>query len=279
MIDICVNLQNSQFGDDQSEILERSAQAGITGILACATDLDMVPANKVLCEYAENEKNWPQLLTTAGVHPHDAQTWKDSDSKRLRELSKHRLVSAIGECGLDFNRNFSEPAAQRRAFQAQIEVASETTLPIFVHDRDSQGEVLHWLTQPIQPLSIIVHCFTGSAEELDNYLNADCYIGITGWLCDEARGGALRELVGLIPDNRIMIETDGPFLRPHNAPENAQMFPDTLAALKKYRRRNEPALLPFVLNQLAELRGQSPQALGQLCSANAQRLFGFDTGD
>ena len=76
-----------------------------------------------------------------------------------------------------------------------------------------------------------------------------------------------------------MIETDGPFLRPHNAPENARMFPDTLAALKKYRRRNEPALLPFVLNQLAELRGQSPQELGQLCSANAKRLFGFDTGD
>ena len=279
MIDICVNLQNSQFGNDRSELLERSAQAGITGILACATDLDMVSANQVLCEYAENEKNWPQLLTTAGVHPHDAQIWKDRDSERLRELSQHRLVAAIGECGLDFNRNFSEPAAQRRAFQAQIEVASETTLPLFVHDRDSQGEVLHWLTQPIRPPSIIVHCFTGSADELDNYLKADCYIGITGWLCDEARGGALRELVPLIPDNRIMIEADGPFLRPHNAPENARLFPDTLAALKKYRRRNEPALLPFVLNRLAELRRQSPQELAQRCSANAQRLFGFDMDD
>ena len=124
-----------------------------------------------------------------------------------------------------------------------------------------------------------MHCFTGSADELDNYLKADCYIGITGWLCDEARGGALRELVPLIPDNRIMIETDGPFLRPHNAPENARLFPDTLAALKKYRRRNEPALLPFVLNRLAELRRQSPQELAQRCSANAQRLFGFDMDD
>ena len=279
MIDICVNLQNSQFGNDRSEILERAAQAGITGILVCSTDLDMVSANQTLCERAQEETSWPQLLTTAGVHPHDAQTWKETDSERLRKLSKDSLVSAIGECGLDFNRNFSEPKAQRRAFQAQIEVASETTLPLFVHDRDSQGEVLHWLSQPIWPPSIIVHCFTGSAEELDNYLNADCYIGITGWLCDEVRGRALRELARLIPDNRLMIETDGPFLRPHNAPENARLFPDTLAALKKYRRRNEPALLPFVLNQLAQLREQSPQELAQLCSANAQRLFGFDRSD
>ena len=276
MIDICANLQNSQFAQDRSAVLERAAEAGVEGILACSTDLDMALDNQTLCKQAQTENSWPTLATTAGVHPHDAQKWQDADSERLRMLSANPFVSAIGECGLDFNRNFSEPAAQRRAFQAQIEVACETHKPLLVHDRDSNGEVLHWLTQPTHCPSAVVHCFTGNATELEKYLDAGCYIGITGWLCDRTRGDELRKLVSLIPDGRLMIETDAPFLRPQNAPDNERMFVGRFSAQKKYRRRNEPALLGFVLSQLAELRQQNPEDLAQLCATNAKRLFGFD---
>ena len=276
MIDICVNLQNSQFSQDRAAVLERATQAGITGILACSTDLDMSLDNQVLCDEARSESGWPKLATTAGEHPPDARKWQEEDSERLRALSSNPCVAAIGECGLDFNRNFSEPSTQRRAFQAQIEVACETHKPLLVHDRDSNGEVLQWLTKPNRQPSAVIHCFTGNAAELDSYLDAGCYIGITGWLCDQTRGQELRRLVRLIPDDRLMIETDAPFLRPENAPSNEGLFTGSLSAQKKYRRRNEPALLTFVLARLAELRQQNPEHLAQKCATNAGRFFNFD---
>ena len=276
MIDICVNLQNGQFSEDLFMVLKRAHHAGVKGILACATDLNLAERNVALCTESLKRPNLPLLLSTAGVHPHDAETWKDSDGPRLAALCESTWVRAVGECGLDFNRNFSAPKAQRRAFQAQIDVACQVQKPLFVHDRDSNGEVFQSLMAQGQLPPVVIHCFTGSADELDNYLDAGFYIGITGWLCDAKRGQTLRELVTRIPDPQLLIETDAPFLRPHNAPANDRLFTDAYAASKKNRRRNEPALLPYVAAVLAEQRQQSPAELAELCTANANTLFGFE---
>ena len=276
MIDICVNLQNGQFSEDLFMVLKRAHHAGVKGILACATDLNLAERNVALCTESLKRPNLPLLLSTAGVHPHDAETWKDSDGPRLAALCESTWVRAVGECGLDFNRNFSAPKAQRRAFQAQIDVACQVQKPLFVHDRDSNGEVFQSLMAQGQLPPVVIHCFTGSADELDNYLDAGFYIGITGWLCDAKRGQTLRELVTRIPDHQLLIETDAPFLRPHNAPANDRLFTDAYAASRQNRRRNEPALLPYVAAALAEQRQQSPAELAELCTANANTLFGFE---
>ena len=257
-------------------VLKRAHHAGVKGILACATDLNLAERNVALCTESLKRPNLPLLLSTAGVHPHDAETWKDSDGPRLAALCESTWVRAVGECGLDFNRNFSAPEAQRRAFQAQIDVACQVQKPLFVHDRDSNGEVFQSLMAQGQLPPVVIHCFTGSADELDNYLDAGFYIGVTGWLCDAKRGQTLRELVTRIPDHQMLIETDAPFLRPHNAPANDRLFTDAYAASKKNRRRNEPALLSYVAATLAEQRQQSPAELAELCTANANTLFGFE---
>lgn len=276
MIDICVNLQNGQFSENLSTVLERAHEAGVSGILGCATDLTLAQRNITLCEESLARPNWPELLSTAGVHPHDAETWQDSDDLHLATLCQSPWVRAVGECGLDFNRNYSAPTAQRKAFQAQIAIACQVQKPLFVHDRDSDGEVLGLLKDQDNLPPVVIHCFTGSAAELDGYLEAGFFIGITGWLCDAKRGQTLRELVARIPNDRILVETDAPFLRPHNAPPNDQLFANTEAALGKYRRRNEPALLNYVLSALAEQRKQSPTELAEFCAANANTLFGFN---
>jgi len=276
VIDICVNLQYGQFSEDLFMVLKRAHHAGVKGILGCATDLNLAERNVALCTESLKRPNLPLLLSTAGVHPHDAETWKDSDGPRLAALCESTWVRAVGECGLDFNRNFSAPKAQRRAFQAQIDVACQVQKPLFVHDRDSNGEVFQSLMARGQLPPVVIHCFTGSADELDNYLDAGFYIGITGWLCDAKRGQTLRELVTRIPDNQLLMETDAPFLRPHNAPANDQLFTDAYAASRQNRRRNEPALLSYVAAVLAERRQQSPAELAELCTANANTLFGFE---
>jgi TatD DNase family protein len=276
VIDICVNLHNEQFSTDLAALLERAQDAGVVGILACATDLKIAQSNVHLCQQSLQKQHWPQLLSTAGVHPHDAQTWQDADSERLEKLCLNPFVRAVGECGLDFNRNFSDPAAQRYAFQAQIDLASQVKKPLFVHDRDSRGEVLRHLQRSPTLPPVVIHCFTGNAKELDDYLNAGFFIGITGWLCDAKRGQALRELVKLIPNDRLLVETDAPFLRPQNAPPNNQLFKDTGNDRKNSRRRNEPALLAYVLESLSEQRQQGIDALKSICADNARTLFGFD---
>ena len=272
MIDICVNLHNSQFTGDLTTLLARAKTAGVQGILGCATDLTVAEKNIALCNQAQQHASWPQLLTTAGVHPHDADRWVDYDCGRLAALFSNSAVAAVGECGLDFHRNFSAADAQRRAFAAQIDVACQVNKTLFVHDRDSDGEVLKHLQRPSKLPAVVVHCFTGTAKDLARYLEAGFYIGITGWLCDIERGAELRELVKEIPSDRLPIETDAPFLRPQNAPRGVA---STAIESRQYRRRNEPALLSYVLAVLAEQRQQSIETLANTCSTNACDLFGF----
>ena len=270
MIDICVNFLNRQLQADPEMVLSRAEKSGVEGLVLCSTDLAMVAANIALCEQLGAAKNL-QYRTTAGVHPHDASTWDQHSHAQLIKLASNPLICAIGECGLDFNRNYSTQEEQIRAFQGQIEVAIEVNKPLFVHDRESQGQVLRMLTRPNLPPAVI-HCFTGSEDDLRGYLEAGFYIGITGWICDKKRGEDLRTMIKQIPLDKLLVETDAPFLRPHNAPSD---FASKHGIAAKWKKRNEPALLAWVVEEVAQHRQESVAQIAQATSNNAKQLFGF----
>ena len=266
LFDIGVNLTSSQFSKDREAVLQRAQHAGVGGIMVTATNIQNSRAAIELCEIHD-------LVCTAGVHPHDAAEAPRDWVKQLETIVVHDRVRAVGETGLDFNRNFSPQAAQIEAFCAQIELAQRTHKPLFVHDRDSGGEVLRQLQNAGTLPATIIHCFTGSVDDLDAYLAEGFYIGITGWITDLQRGEELRRLVSRIPLNRLLLETDAPFLRPANTPEE---FRTTHNLGNKYKRRSEPALLPYVLDIVADNRNDDRADILAATTVNANRLFLFD---
>ena len=257
MIDVGANLLNGQFRGDLDEVLARARRAGVDRIVVTATTLDDARAALDLCA------RYPGLSCTAGVHPHLAKDVEGGWRTRLRDLAGHPPVCAIGETGLDFNRNYSPPDRQRSVFRDQVELAGELGMPLFVHDRDTDGAVFEVLSDYRGlPGQVLIHCFTGSQADLERYLDAGYSIGITGWLCDATRGEELRRLAPRIPLDRLVIETDAPFLFPHGATPPAGK-----------RRRNEPCLLPVIARRLADLHGVPVLELVQHTTANARRLF------
>lgn len=236
-------------------------------MLVTATDLDMATAAIKLC------RDEPDLACTAGIHPHDARHAPGDLKDRLHDLARAAEVHAIGECGLDFNRNFSPPEAQHQVFEAQLTAAGELGMPVFVHDRDSNGAVYEALKRHAHRLpAMVVHCFTGTREDLARYLDLGCAIGITGWVCDRRRGRPLQELVGRIPLDRLLIETDAPFLLPQNAPRNWHRDHAPGAS----RRRNEPALLNYVAGGIADASGTPVDEIVEASTRNARAIFSLE---
>ncbi|AZI89417.1 3'-5' ssDNA/RNA exonuclease TatD [Kosakonia sp. CCTCC M2018092] len=258
MFDIGVNLTSSQFDRDRDDIVSRAQAAGVTGMLITGTNLhESQQAQQLTQRYA-------RCWSTAGVHPHDSSSWTDETARAIRALAAMPGVVAIGECGLDFNRNFSTPQEQERAFSAQLALAAELNLPVFLHCRDAHQRFLTLLDPWLDKLpGAVLHCFTGSAHEAQECIARGLWLGITGWVCDERRGLELREVVPMIPADRLMIETDAPWLLPRDLKP------------KPASRRNEPALLAHILTTVAELRGETPQALSTATDENVKRLFGI----
>ena len=261
LIDIGANLAHDSFDSDRDEVLERARNAGVTRMVLTGSSES---SNRDALRLA---KDCPgQLWSTAGVHPHHASDYSDDVHDAIRALLDEPEVVAVGECGLDYFRNFSPPEAQRTAFERQLDLAQESGLPVFLHLRDAQPEFLEILKPRLSGLSrAVAHCFTGSEAELRELLDLDLYIGITGWICDERRGAHLKESVGLIPDERLMVETDAPYL-----------LPRTLKPKPK-TRRNEPAWLVEVLRVVAEARGQSIEAVAESTTRSAETFFALPT--
>lgn len=262
--DAGVNLTHARLRDQLSAILTRAQQAGIGQIVAIGTDLATSHAAQALAlnqQYPDVE-----IISTAGVHPHDAAAVPDDYLAQLRELAKAQQVRAIGECGLDFNRNFSPPAQQLKVFREQLELAVELQLPVYLHERDAfaqQYELLQCYAPHLPRL--LVHCFTGDSMQLEKYLELGCYIGVTGWVCDERRGDALRQAVPMIPDDRLLIETDAPFLLPRTLTktENNGVKPTF----------NEPAFVAHIGAEVAQLRQQDVATLQTLSWRNSVEFF------
>ena len=259
LVDIGANLAHRQFRADLEQVLERASAAGVTRLVATGTSVaDSAAAQKLA------ERFPGHVHATAGVHPHNAKQCDARTLDALRELAGRRGVVAIGECGLDYDRDFSPRDVQRRWFEAQLALARELGLPVFLHERAAHEDFAAILREHAAGLALVVHCFTGNARELDAYLALGAHIGITGWICDDRRGGGLREVVRRLPPERLMIETDAPFLLP--------------PALRKQvkDRRNEPAHLGHVLDALARALGVDPDSLAASTTANALRFFALD---
>ena len=255
--DICFNFTHSSFRQDEEVILERAIETGIDRMIVTGSSIDESREGIALAEkYPEH------LWATAGVHPHLASEWDSQSTLSIIEMSKHEKVVAIGECGLDFNRDFSPREKQRYAFEAQLELAAELALPAFMHEREAHDDFIHILEGYRNDLpAAVIHCFTGEKSQLESYLALDLYVGITGWICDERRGHHLHEIVQMIPAERIMIETDSPYLLPRDL------------SPKPKDRRNEPAFLPHTCKTIAQHRNTDAPSLARKSSANATTFF------
>lgn len=257
LIDIGANLTHDSFERDLDAVLERARAAGVVQMVVTGASREHSPQ---ALELARRHPGF--LYATAGVHPHHASEYTDECDAEMRALHMHPEVVAVGECGLDYNRDFSPRPAQRKAFERQLQIAVDTAKPLFLHQRDAHDDFIAMMKNFDGQLGpAVVHCFTAERGELFDYLDRDYYIGITGWLCDERRGAHLRELVKHIPAERLMIETDAPYL-----------LPRTLKPMPK-DRRNEPAFLSHIVQELARDRGEDVAVTAANATAATRAFF------
>ncbi len=250
------HLDDSAFSDDLDTVVQRARSAQVRAMMVVGTD---GPSSRRAVAIAER---YPDVYAAVGLHPHDAKACSEDILIDLKALAAHAKVRAWGETGLDFNRMYSPQKDQEHWFVRQLEIAAEIQLPMIFHERDSRGrfqDILktHWTTR----YKGVVHCFSGNDAELDAYLEMGLSIGITGILTMKARGQGLRDMARRIPADRLLVETDAPYLTP--APERNKV------------RRNEPAFVSTVLLKLAHLRGQDPADLAAVIWSNTCRLFGL----
>jgi TatD DNase family protein len=250
-----VNLTNGKLFRDVEGVLRRAREAGVEKMLVIGTNLAESRDAIRLCEQYPD-----QLVASVGIHPHDADAAADDFIEQLATLAQHPSVVAIGECGLDFNRNYSPQPKQRDVFEAQLQLAAHLKLPVYLHERDAHREQCELLARYQSAIpKMLTHCFTGGKKELAPYLELGCYIGITGWLCDERRGTELQEAVLDIPLNRLLLETDAPFLAPRH--------------VRPRIKQNEPCYLPAIGEFLAQLRQQEVSQIAAQTWQNSVSFF------
>jgi TatD DNase family protein len=257
LIDIGCNLTHDSFDSDREQVLERAHEVGVVQMIVTGASAD---GSTMALDLARQHPG--KLFATAGVHPHRASDFTDETETLLRSLAEHDEVVAVGEAGLDYFRDFSPRDIQRDVFQRQLQIGIDSQLPLFLHLRDAHGDFHQILSEVRDQLSdVVVHCFTGSREELRDYLDMDCYIGITGWICDERRGTHMKEYLSDIPARRLMVETDAPYLKPRNLRPRVKSH------------RNEPRWLPWIVGTLAAVRDEHPEKLAAQTTENARRFF------
>jgi TatD DNase family protein len=259
LADIGLNLAHDSFDHDRDHVVAAARASGVHYMVITGSTLD---SSRAAIELARSAPD--VFRATAGIHPHHAREFRDADEPALRALLLEPEVGAAGECGLDYFRNYSPHEDQERVFRLQLELAAETGRPVFLHQRDGHDAFTAILREYRPRLTAgVAHCFTGDERELRDYLDLDLSIGVTGWICDERRGLHLRELVRLIPLDRLMLETDAPYLLPRD------LRP------KPSGRRNEPKYLPHILRTVAACRGDAPETLAAATTRNARTFFGF----
>jgi TatD DNase family protein len=263
LVDIGANLTNKAFSADLDGVLAHAAAEGVGAILVTGTS---AAGSRRAREIAVERRALaaPRLYATAGIHPHQASSASREALAEVRELLARDEVVAVGECGLDYNRDFSPRDRQRACFEAQLDLAIEVRKPVFLHERDADRDFAG-IVERFRPKLAggVVHCFTGARAALERYLALDLHIGITGWICDERRGSHLRNLVRLIPEGRLLVETDAPYL----TPRDLRPRPGT--------GRNEPAFLAHIARTVASCRGETLEHLTAHTTAAASKLFGL----
>lgn len=259
LVDIGLNLAHDSFDHDRDHVVATARAGGVAHMVITGSTLESTAA---AIELVRSDPS--TFRCTAGVHPHHAGQLRAEDLARLRELLAAPEVGAAGECGLDYFRNFSSHEDQERAFRWQLELAVESGKPVFLHQRDAHDAFVAILGDYLPRLAGgVAHCFTGEERELAAYLDLGLSIGITGWICDERRGQHLRALVRRIPLDRLMTETDAPYLLPRDLNPRPS------------HRRNEPKYLPHIVKTIAACRGESYETVAAATTRNALKFFGF----
>jgi TatD DNase family protein len=258
LVDIGVNLTHESFDADRELVLARARAAGVVQMIVTGASLAGSAAALALAGAHPG-----RLFATAGVHPHHAAELTAARLSELEELARAPQVVAVGECGLDYYRNYSPPAAQQQAFHRQLELAQRLGKPVFLHQREAHADFLAILGEHARAWRGVAHCFTGNEEQLQSYLGLGLAIGITGWISDERRGAHLVALMPQVPAERLLLETDAPYLLPRDLkPRPAS-------------RRNEPAYLAHVAGVVARARQESGETLARSSTAAARALFGL----
>nr|CAG4648711.1 EOG090X080R [Polyphemus pediculus] len=281
LVDIGANLTNSKYSRDLDSVVERAKDAGVRKI--------MVTGASVQCskDALRLTRLYPgTIYSTAGIHPHDAKTWTDESYNAIREIASNPECVAIGECGLDFNRNFSPPEIQLEVFQKQVKLACELKKPLFLHERDAHEDMVRILSLFKDHLPpAVLHCFTGTSDQAVKYLELGLYIGLTGYLWKDKSDDGVRSLLqkGLLPLDRLLVETDAPFMYPNvrgskiPEPIKQNLSERSLSYLNRYCtfQRNEPCALPVVVELIAAYMKKPVEEVAIATTINALKLFGL----
>ena len=252
--DIGANLTHESFQNDFNEVIDEAKKNNLKKICITSTSIE---DTKTSLDIIEKDSDF--FITTCGVHPHYADSFKNTDIKKIKDLCIHPSVKAIGETGLDFNRNFSDKKNQIRCFKSQIEIAQEFSLPLFMHQRDAHEDFIKCFKNIDLNVNAVVHCFTENESKFYEYLDIGFWIGLTGWICDPVRGKHMDNLLSSMPLDKVMIETDSPYLLPKN--------------LKVKGRRNEPKFIEEVAKRIADLQKKSLKEVSQIFYENSLRFF------
>ena len=257
LIDIGANLTHDSFDSDREHVIAAAANAGVVQMMITgASEQGSLDAAELALAHPG------RLFATAGMHPHHAADYSADVDSVFRQLAALDHVKAVGECGLDYFRDISPRPVQRQAFERQLAIAVDSGLPVFLHQRDAHADFIAILRDYRPRLkAAVVHCFTGSGDEMHHYLDLDCHIGITGWICDERRGHHLKPLMADIPAGRLMVETDAPYLKPRNLRPKVKTH------------RNEPRWLPWIVGTIAAWRNERPADTARHTTATAREFF------
>lgn len=260
LFDSHCHIDDKSYDKDLPLVLERAREAGVCANMIVGITLKTCRKAIEICRTHDN------CFASVGVHPHDAKSCSEEVLKELAAMAENSCVRAWGETGLDFNRMFSPQDVQEKWFARQLEMAGETGLPVIIHERDTNGR-LQEVLKSSKPDAVtgVVHCFSGTRDEMFAYLDMGLYIGVTGVVTHKARGKGLRALVPQIPEDRLLVETDAPYLTP--------------SPLRNRHRRNEPAFVRAVLEKIAEIKGADPDALSEKIFKNTCRLYNIDKGE
>jgi TatD DNase family protein len=250
LVDSHCHLDDSKFDEDREQVIERARAAGVERMLAIGTG-NGPPDLEVAVRLADR---YPFLYATIGVHPHDASKATEETFARLRELARHPKILAIGEIGLDYHYDFSPRDVQRAVFERQLALAADAAKPIVIHTREAWGDTLAQIRA--LPFGGIMHCFTGDAEQARQALDRGFHLSFGGVLTFP-KAESVREAARLTPDDRLLVETDCPYLAP----------------LPHRGKRNEPAFMVETVRRLADVRATTAEEIAAITSANFDRLF------
>ena len=257
LADCCFNITHESFSGDLNEIMQRAKDHKVEYFFAPASRESEILELLNFCNNYDGK-----LYCSIGIHPHHASELKPDTISNLKPHLENKYVKSVGEVGLDYFRNFQSPEIQIKCFEAFAGLAIDQNYPLFLHHREAFDDFYAIIKNTIDKVpQSIVHCFTGTKDELKKFLDLGLYIGITGWICDPNRGQELRDIVKYVPLDRMLIETDAPYLIPKDIKPKAT------------KNRNEPMFLEHILSVISKLVGKDEEVVAQHTTKNFKDLF------